>query len=170
MNHPRNLYLVFCIFLVLLGSLGGCRRTLPKDELASRFNREDPCLQKKRCVVVYMTPWCPHCGTLKPVVVTLHKLIQEHAPLVGFKVVVGKDSEQALKHFASPLGSEIDVHYDPSGSFFRNAGGSGVPAWFIWDDQGVLVKALAGRPRIGSSSHEILGFMRTTLQLDELMQ
>lgn len=170
MKYPRTCHLVLRIALILLAILGGCRTSLPKDKLESRFNLEDPCLQKQRCVVVYLTPWCPHCRTLKPVVVELHRIIQEQVPLVGFKVVVGKDSQKSLKDFAAAFGSSIDVHFDPSGAFFRNAGGSGVPAWFVWDDQGVLVKSMAGRPRISASPHDVLGFMRTVLQLDDLMQ
>ena len=94
----------------------------------------DPCAGR-RCVIVYMAPWCPSCKGAKPLVRTLRtKLPAQDAAL---KVVIGQCERAAAQAMASEVGGA--VFFDPDGAYYRAMKANGVPSWLALDrDQRVL--------------------------------
>jgi len=133
----------------------------PIDDSMLRSTGPDECATTERCLVVYLAPWCPQCRKSGGLV----KELRARAALsssVGFKVVVGKDEREALDRYAHKLGGF--VHYDDDGSFYREIGASGVPAWVAWDAERRVVGKLYGRP-LGAPNHVLADHMIQELGL-----
>ncbi|MCA9563503.1 MAG: hypothetical protein KC561_08435 [Myxococcales bacterium] len=115
---------------------------------------EDPCLGTERCVTVYVAPWCPACRRSRPTVRQVQEVC-ENDPTTGFRVVVGQDRPGPVEQMATAYGSGTFV--DPSGQYYRQLGGDGVPFWFVSDAQGQILTAFAGTYTPARAHLEMLG-------------
>jgi thiol-disulfide isomerase/thioredoxin len=102
----------------------------------------DACVGKRRCVVVFVAPWCPACKLSVGVI----RAMMEHYSgpgEVGVKPVVGSGrSSVSMEEMADQLGP--GTFLDPAGSIMRAAGEKSVPHWFVVDERGFLIKKVAG--------------------------
>lgn len=102
----------------------------------------DPCAGKQRCVLVFLAPWCPAC---KISLGTVRGLMTRFADSdrVGIKPVIGNGrNPSSMEEMAAQIGP--GTFLDPAGRIMTAAGVSSVPHWFVLDDQGFLLKKVAG--------------------------
>jgi hypothetical protein len=93
-----------------------------------------------KCLTVLVAPWCPVCHRSASSIVLLRRFLDEHG--VASRVVVGaSDDAAAIKKFASVFGP--DALLDEGGALDSR----GVPAFFVTDRQGRLLKSVPGFPR-----------------------
>lgn len=93
-----------------------------------------------KCLTVLVAPWCPVCHRSAASIVLLRRFLDENG--VASRVVVGaSDDAAAIKKFAAEFGS--DTLLDQDGVLDSR----GVPAFFVTDRQGRLLKSVPGFPR-----------------------
>jgi len=98
----------------------------------------DPCFVKKKCLVFYLAPWCPHCEGSISFLNGLFQRVQRKSDL-GMLIVVGMDEKQNLIQMANRLDSTVVL--DEDRKFDREANVRGVPAgWLIDQNRNILDK------------------------------
>jgi alkanesulfonate monooxygenase SsuD/methylene tetrahydromethanopterin reductase-like flavin-dependent oxidoreductase (luciferase family) len=137
----------------------------PVDESVLVGSGPDECAQAERCLAVYLAPWCPECRRSGELVNEL-RARAALSPSVGFKVIVGRDDEDALAKYASRVGGA--VYYDYDGDFWSQLGADGVPAWVTWDAEGRVLEKIYGRP-VGAPAHVLVNQMSEELDLEGLL-
>ena len=90
-----------------------------------------------KCVTVYVTPWCPHCRNATANILTLRTYLKEQG--IETRVIVGRDSEQAVLEYAESFGKGTLLDADKAFEF-----GGGVPHLFVSEDGGRILKDSAG--------------------------
>lgn len=109
---------------------------------------------EKKCLTVYVAPWCPACKGLKPTIVALREALVDEG--VDVKVVVGNDSPKNTTAYAKTY--PFPVYLDANSSFYNKAGIRGVPNFIVTNREGGIINKLAG-------GYEDVGAMRTALNL-----
>ncbi|MEK7657473.1 MAG: TlpA disulfide reductase family protein [Elusimicrobiota bacterium] len=92
----------------------------------------------KKCLTVVVAPWCGVCRTKAELIKRLGAIVKARG--VETRVVVGMDTEEAVREFAREFGP--DTLLDPAGRL-RVAG---VPHFLVSDSSGVIVNKAAGMP------------------------
>ncbi|MFN0063144.1 MAG: TlpA family protein disulfide reductase [Myxococcaceae bacterium] len=108
---------------------------------ASSQGEADPCNETPRCLVVYLSPWCPTCQKAGPLLKELRSRFHQ-SPKLGVKAVVGLDQASRLETYASNLGSPTFV--DGDDAFYKSAGLSGVPGFLVLDPKGRVLERFSG--------------------------
>jgi hypothetical protein len=90
----------------------------------------------EKCLVVVLSPWCPHCHNAAANIKALRGYIKEQGDAT--KIVVGKDSPAAVRQFAEEFGD--DTLLDPEGAVPAN----GVPHFYAIYDGGGIIKEQGG--------------------------
>ncbi|MBI4423903.1 MAG: redoxin family protein [Elusimicrobia bacterium] len=102
----------------------------------------------RRCLTVYVAPWCGYCRRGTPLIRELRKVLQSKG--MDSRVVVGMDKEPALREYARDFGPDalLDTEQalDPGG----------VPHFFVSDGQGKVMRHIAGLP---PDPTELLGWI-----------
>lgn len=94
-----------------------------------------------RCLTVLVAPWCPVCHRSASSIVLLRRTLDRAG--VASRVVVGaSDDLGAIKTFAAEFGP--DSLLDAGGALDSR----GVPAFFVTDRQGRLLKTVPGFPNV----------------------
>jgi hypothetical protein len=119
-------------------------RTLPRTDLVpskAHPSGLDPCLGKARCLVIYMAPWCPTC---KGAARVAREAVAGYAGSreVGVQAVVGQDDRGALEEMAVGIGPNSFLDLD--GALYRQAGGEGVPVFWVLDEKRHILKKQLG--------------------------
>lgn len=129
-------------------------RVAPDIELPSvPAAMQDSCEGTERCLAVYLAPWCPACKSAGPLVAKLRTLAQEQ-PDVGMMVIVGREEDEAkLESYAESIGGEVFLDYDQE--FHRQMGDSGVPHWYVWDQNRKILASHAGY-WVGAGAEKLL--------------
>ena len=102
--------------------------------------------EAKKCVTVYVAPWCPHCRNVTADVVAMRSYLK---PLgVDVHIIVGMDEPAAIEEYARSFGPQTmldpDKAAEPPG---------GVPNFDISDDSGGVLRRQAGaREGIGGEA------------------
>jgi thiol-disulfide isomerase/thioredoxin len=143
----RVVVVVIAVVLVVAGISRLVRNTVfpsvyalqPSETHASATH---PCLMKSRCVVVYLAPWCPYCNRSIGTIQELRAQWKDRD--VGILPVIGRDTVAEIQAMAARVGEGSYVDLDAS--FFKKTGVQGVPAWFLINDQGKLLKTFLGAP------------------------
>lgn len=92
----------------------------------------------RRCLTVYIAPWCHYCRSSTPALLALRDYL---TPLgVATRFIVGMDKPAALADYASTFGP--DTRLDEAGRFVSG----GVPHFYVTDNAGRLLKDQAGVP------------------------
>lgn len=93
----------------------------------------------KKCVTVYLAPWCPHCQSVGPAVLELRRLVAGRG--VDVRVIVGMDESSKIAEYAASFGPGTMLDED---GVFKPSGG--VPNFTVSVDGGGVYKRLAGAP------------------------
>jgi len=105
----------------------------------------DACRGSQRCLIGYITPWCPGCrGSL-----TFIRQAREYLPTLGHRssmqIIVGDGPSDQLHSLAEEVGGHVFI--DEDGSISRALRVGGVPAWFLVNQDGAIIdRASAGGP------------------------
>ena len=128
--------------------------TLERFSAAEQLEQESAIrCEARRCLVVYVAPWCPHCHAARPMIQTLSaELLSDGIPTA---VVVGADSRESCADFAS---SFTDTAYlDPDEAFYDEASLQGVPAFMVVDQKGQILQVMPGYVPEAGLMREALG-------------
>lgn len=137
----------------------------PIDESMLVGSGPDECARAEKCLAVYLSPWCPQCRKSGELVNEL-RARAAISPDLGFKVIVGRDDEDALIKYASRLGGAVYFDYD--GDFYHQLGADGVPAWVSYDSEGKVLEKMYGRP-MGAPAHVLVDHMSEELDLADVL-
>lgn len=114
------------------------RRSLP------RLAGKDPLAlaecSAKKCLTVYVAPWCGYCRAGTPAIVALREHLRAHD--VAVRVVVGMDKEENVRAYAKEFGPETAL--DPGGAVGVQGG---VPHFYVSDGSGRILNEIAGLPQ-----------------------
>lgn len=112
---------------------------LPEVNLTSLNGRETymPDCPTAKCLTVVVSPWCPHCRAVAGVLGGMRAWLPKHG--VEMRIVVGDDSEEAVRDYAKAFGPSTLV--DPS-SLFKIPGG--VPAFLVSTNGGAVLRKESG--------------------------
>lgn len=94
----------------------------------------------KKCLTVYVAPWCPACKTLKPTIISMKKEVEAEG--VEVRIIVGQDSQKATEKYASSY--PFPTLLDADGKFFKKAKQKGVPFFLVSNSKGKVISELAG--------------------------
>ncbi len=120
----------------------------------------DPCEAKRRCLVAYVTPWCPACHGSVGFINQVATRVSSRDD-VGFKVIVGGDSAQRCSQFARKFSGATFL--DPDSHYQRAAGFSGVPHWLVLDEKRKIVSEFSGSYGGAVSSEQLPTALRKML-------
>lgn len=93
----------------------------------------------KKCVVVYVAPWCPHCQAATNDILEMRSLLKPRG--IGVHVIVGMDDDDKVASYAEKFGP--DTMLDPQKTAPT---GNGVPNFSVIDDGGGVSLRRAGAP------------------------
>ncbi|MFC1571629.1 TlpA disulfide reductase family protein [Candidatus Margulisiibacteriota bacterium] len=130
--------------------MGRVPKTAPGDFLAADFTLEDlngsahtlSDYQGKIVFLNFWATWCPPCRTEMP---SMQKMYQswdkDKYVLLAVDIRENKDD---VKAFADKNGYTFPILLDQTGSVARQYGVRGIPATFILDENGKVVKSVVG--------------------------
>ncbi|MCB0317863.1 MAG: redoxin family protein [Bdellovibrionales bacterium] len=162
----KSFVAAFVVF-ALVAFFSFYQKTMPEVTLlSSSGSNYDDCEGKKRCLAVYLAPWCGHCRAAMPLVKEIQRKFKYNKS-VGIKVVVGQDSIQNLNRYANEIGGMVLV--DKDGKFYRGLGVSGVPYWAVWDQERLILETFSGRPSGGNTEKLVDYMINDQLSLGEYL-
>lgn len=104
---------------------------------------ETPCDGKKRCLVAYLTPWCPSCQAATPFIKAARRKLENKSD-VGLMVVVGWDQRSAILDHAAKLDGQVFI--DEDNTFQSAMRFSSVPHWWVIDEKRKITASGSGLP------------------------
>ncbi|MDC0357170.1 hypothetical protein OAO01_00010 [Oligoflexia bacterium] len=140
-----NKYIIILVALVALFYLTRSPQQAPEVALRSlngtSATSTDPCANKERCIAVFLSPWCPACKRAVTTIPALREYCMR-SDKVGFKVIVGRDSVEALESFALSIGGQVFI--DAESEFYTGIKGSSIPGWWVWDENRNILAKFSG--------------------------
>ena len=101
---------------------------------AAAMATTDTCATKKLCTIVYVTPWCPACAQVSPILQAWISKTKDH-PEYGIKVIVGYgrnagDNERTAANYGVnsvvdsdlSLANKLNIKYYPTFLLVNPAG------------------------------------------------
>lgn len=144
MNKLIALAVVGMVMFFILGKNPDMpRETLEvhnQDEFSSVSGKLGGRCATKKCLTVYVAPWCPACKKLKPTIISMKNQLEIEGMEV--KVIVGQDSLKATKKYASAY--PFPTLLDAEGDYFNKSKKKGVPFFLVSDSKGEIVSDLTG--------------------------
>ena len=125
---------------------------LPANQLSvfrqvNNTSNEHPCLNRSRCLVLYLSPWCPSCRQTKHFVPFVREAIAQKD--AGLVVVVGKawGNFNGGYQMARDIGGQVFV--DDKSEYWREIRKNvrAIPAWLVIGSNGEVRKTRTGSPR-----------------------
>jgi thiol-disulfide isomerase/thioredoxin len=111
-----------------------------QDEFSSVSGAVGGRCSSKKCLTVYVAPWCPACKALKPTIISMRDELEAEG--VEVKVIVGNDSLKATKKYASTY--PFPTLLDPDSAFYKKAKKRGVPFFMVSNSKGKVTDDLTG--------------------------
>ncbi len=111
-----------------------------QDEFSSVSGKLGGRCATKKCLTVYVAPWCPACKQLKPTIISLKNQLEIEGMEV--KVVVGNDSQKATEKYASDY--PFPTLLDADGKFFKKTKKKGVPFFLVSNSKGKIISEMTG--------------------------
>ena len=123
----------------------------------------DSCLNKHRCLVVVLAPWCPACKASVPFLRAVNAYTSTH-PELGVQVYVGLDNQSNLSSFANKL--NLNAIIDQDNQIYEALGGGGVPRWGVIDQKRQILNR-GGGLAAGLTEHHprFVEYLTTQLEL-----
>jgi thiol-disulfide isomerase/thioredoxin len=111
-----------------------------QDEFSSVSGKLGGRCATKKCLTIYVAPWCPACKQLKPTIISLKNQLEIEGMEV--KVIVGNDSQKATEKYASdyPFATLLDAN----GKFFKKTKMKGVPFFLVSNSKGKVISEMTG--------------------------
>lgn len=141
------------ILLACLAALAGCSKassSFPDVRFPTLSSQSGPSLATcsvKKCLTVYLAPWCGYCRKATPLILEARKFLKKQG--VETRVIIGMDQPQTLQEYALEFGP--DTLLDLNGAL--NV--SGVPHFYVSNASGEIIKEIGGLP-YGAQSAESL--------------
>ena len=161
-DRERNRSVHFCLIAMLAAVLGGMLTgcspgEIPEVKLES-FNRPQtqtntPCSGKERCLIAFLTPWCPSCKGSTGFIQALRKKL-EYKNKVGLMVIIGQDQRAAIVAFGKQLPGQVFI--DDENKFTASVRFSSVPHWWVIDKERKIKESGSGFP--GSSDAKVVDY------------
>lgn len=101
----------------------------------------------KKCLTVYLAPWCGYCRKATPMIIETRKYLKEQG--VETRVIIGMDQPQPLQEYASSFGP--DTLIDLNGALEV----SGVPHFYVSNSSGEILKEVGGLPYGANGAKEL---------------
>ncbi len=138
--------------------LGACARPetaekLPDIKLPTVSAQPAPSLAScpaKKCLTVYVAPWCGYCRAATPMLLKLRKYLRQNQEEMRF--IVGKDRLAALREYGRVFGPDTLLDVDDAFAV------DGVPHFFVSDPNGTILKEVSGVPSGDYPPEEIAGY------------
>ena len=107
---------------------------------------DHPCLNRSRCLVLYMAPWCPACRQTKRFVPYVREAMAGQD--AGLVVVVGKawGNFNGGYDMARDIGGQVYIEKDSRYWNELRAEINAVPAWVTFRSDGSVVEKESGSP------------------------
>ena len=113
----------------------------------------DNCSGKASCVVIYVTPWCPSCKQLKPLL--LQALERSKTVLdTGLKLIVGQGKTPAANE-EEAMSFGAGAVTDNDGAFHKALAVESYPSFFVLDQKQNIT--LRGQEAANQFSRTFLG-------------
>jgi hypothetical protein len=112
---------------------------IPSSQVAS--TDPDPCLNKERCVLVQVAPWCPSCHEARGLILGLRDRWKASSH-IGFKIVLAGDTQVKLRAEAESLGA--NTYLDYKREFSRETGETGFPDWVVLNEDKKVIAHFEG--------------------------
>lgn len=119
----------------------------------SSAKTENECFYKRKCVAVYLAPWCPACQKTTEIVKEL-KADLKNSPDIEVIAVVGSDSQAKIQQMAEQIGE--NTYMDLDGSFGNSAGVKSLPTWLVVTPAKKIIKKHAGTYSNVAKMREVL--------------
>ncbi|MCB0318240.1 MAG: hypothetical protein KDD56_05745, partial [Bdellovibrionales bacterium] len=117
--------------------------------------QQSACEGKKRCILLYMAPWCPACRASLPILQSLRRKIPIDSQ-TGLNIVVGRDRKDSLSDYALSIGGQVSL--DINDSVARKYKIQSLPSWLLLDENKRILQNFSGSPS-GAPSNEIADFL-----------
>lgn len=114
---------------------------VPTAEASESSELSEPCAGSDRCIVAYVTPWCPACRQSGDVIHAIQERYEDRDD-VRVVVVVGQDAKSKLEKMAESYGE--DGWLDPDGKVWDALSPRVVPTWYVLDGHGKVIEKVAG--------------------------
>jgi hypothetical protein len=92
-----------------------------------------------KCLTVVLAPWCGYCRAATPMLQSLRTYLTGRGTDV--RVVIGQDQPEALREYAAVFGPATALD---ELNLLRPRG---VPQFYVSDNSGSILKAMAGAPQ-----------------------
>ena len=107
-----------------------------------------PCEGNRYCMVAYMAPWCPYCKRSLPAYQQMLTMASR-TPDLGVALVLsaaGRGYDDATALAEKIPGPVYKDRWDQAWSVVKQQSGSisGVPAWAVYDADGLMVSSASG--------------------------
>jgi thiol-disulfide isomerase/thioredoxin len=103
----------------------------------------NPCSKKERCLITFVTPWCPSCQAATEFIQAARKKIN-NGTNVGMMVIVGQDERASILGHARKIDGLVFLDYDNKFSAAVRVGS--VPHWWVIDKSRKIQSSGAGLP------------------------
>ncbi len=94
----------------------------------------------KKCLTVYLAPWCPSCHRAHGMIISLVKELEKEG--VVTTVVLGMDANEKLIPYAQSF--PFPVLLDDGQAYFKKLGGGGVPFFAVSNGKGKIIARHSG--------------------------
>lgn len=111
-----------------------------QDEFSSVSGNVGGRCASRKCLTVYVAPWCPVCKALKPTIISMRDELEAEG--VEVNVIVGNDSLKATKEYASAY--PFPTLLDADSKFYRKAKKKGVPFFLVSNNKGKIINDITG--------------------------
>ena len=121
-------------------------------------NRYHPCVGNRYCLVAYMAPWCPYCKQSLPAYEQMLKMASGTDQL-GVTLVLSsagqgfRGADSLARRISGPVYRDRRDRAWAVVKRVSNGSISGVPAWAIYDADGLLVSSSSGSVSRSSPRH-----------------
>jgi len=109
---------------------------------------DHPCINRSRCLVLYLSPWCPSCKNTRKFVPFVQQAISSNDD-TGFIVVVGSawGNFKGGYNMARDIGGQIYI--DEESNYWQEIRSevNAIPAWLVFESDGDVSETETGSPR-----------------------
>jgi len=150
-NSDKIWVIVLVLFVIYYIFTSFGPSTLYPRGLAAPFDPKepDPCVTKKKCLIVYVTPWCPACNSSEALIKRIRDDFK-NSPEYGMMIVIGVASQPELAGKALDLGE--NTFLDTENKFRKAAKIYAYPTWMVVDQNYNILSRMTGGYRSYSES------------------